>query len=536
MLSKPTCSYLLLILLLLFATSQVSAQKTVGITIDTRDTAQRIDNFGASAAWFSEFVGSSWSLKTREKLAEWLFSNAIDRHGDPRGIALSSFRFNLGGGTMEQGDSSGIKDFRRRADCFLQRDGHYDWNRQAGYLWFVRRAKEYGVPELIAFSNTPPVQFTSNGLGFKTVKDHYSNLRPDRYPAFADFMATVLQHFDAEGLHFNYISPVNEPQWDWADAYGAGGQEGSPWTNAEIAALVRCLDSALSARRLSSRILLTEAGNLEYLYGQDKGESNHQIQELFGPGRGPGGGSAPGATGIGALKHVPPIIGGHGYFTDKRDSNRIGVRQRLADTAAAYGLGYWQTEYSMLGDGYKEGRVGRISAMDCALFLAKVIHDDLVYGNARAWQFWNSWEPADPGADVRYCLIALQPGNDSFTSGDVIATKNLWALGQYSRFVRPGMQRLRVGYDDGLTPVQRASQVMVSCFANRESIVLVAVNYSGVAQQLRAVFRNAGALTTYTSFVTTAEAGCNMRSMPARALADGIDLAPRSICTVVIGK
>ncbi len=519
LLPLSTMRYLFMFILLT-AASRVPAQKTVNITIDAFDTAQRIDNFGASAAWYSEFIGRSWPLKTKEKLAEWLFSNDIDRRGDPRGIALSAFRFNLGGGTAEQGDSSGIKDFRRRVECFLQRDGRYDWSRQAGYLWFARRAREYGVADLIAFSNTPPVQFTGNGLGYKTLKDHRSNLRAGCYPAFADFLATVLQHFDAEGLHFTYISPVNEPQWDWADPYGQGGQEGSPWTNAEILALARCLDSVLSARGLSTKILLTEAGSLDYLYGQDKGEANHQIQQLFG-----GGSRWP---------HVPPMIGGHGYFTDKRDSNRIGIRERLADTASAYGLGYWQTEYSMLGDGYKEGKAGRIPAMDCALFLAKVIHDDLVYGNARAWQFWNSWEPADPAADTRYCLIALQPANDSFGSGNAVATKNLWALGHYSRFVRPGMQRLRVGYGDALTPAQRASQVMVSCFAGRDSLVLVAINYSGQPQQLRPVFRNAGSLTTYTSYVTTAEAGTNMRSMPARLLSDGIDLAPRSICTVVI--
>lgn len=524
--------FLFISILLIIIVLRVSAQKTVSISIDLRDTAQCIDDFGASGAWYSEFIGRSWSLKTKEQLAEWLFSNEVDRRGDPRGIALSAFRFNLGGGTTEQGDSSGIKDLKRRAECFLQRDGHYDWSRQAGYMWFVRRAREYGVADLIAFSNTPPVQFTSNGLGFKMLKDLRSNLRADCYPAFADFMATVLEHFDGEGLHFSYISPVNEPQWDWANPYGQGGQEGSPWTNSEIAAVTRCLDSALSARGLSAKILLTEAGNLEYLYGQDKGETNHQIQALFGG----GGASLRGPSGVGGLSHVPPIVGGHSYFTDKRDSSRIAVRQRLADTAGAYGLGYWQTEYSMLGDGYKEGRAGRVPAMDCALFLAKVIHDDLVYGNARAWQFWNSWEPADPAADTRYCLIALQPANDSFASGNAVATKNLWALGHYSRFVRPGMQRLRVDYGDGLTLSQRASQVMVSCFAGRDSIVLVAINYSGQAQQLRPVFRNASVGSMYTCYVTTAEAGANMRFMPGRALSEGVDLAPRSICTVVIGR
>lgn len=204
---------LFVILFLGFQTS--FAQKAISIQVDTKKKHQEIDNIGTSSAWFAEFVGKYWADAEREKMAKWLFSKKLDAKGNPEGIGLSSFRFNIGGGTTELGDSSRIKDFRRRAESFLNADGTYDWTKQSGFIWFVKKAKEYGVKDLIAFSNTPPVHFTQNGLGYKTVKDYTSNLKSDQYKDFADFLSKVLKHFSAEGINFNYISPINEPQWDW---------------------------------------------------------------------------------------------------------------------------------------------------------------------------------------------------------------------------------------------------------------------------------------------------------------------------------
>src|SRR5687768_700675 len=125
----------------------ISAQKNRGlvIKINANDRAQRIDNFGAAGAWFSEGIGKNWPSHNREQLAEWLFSKEMNADGSPKGIGLSAWRFNIGGGTAEQGDSSGITDFRKRVECFLRPDGTYDWTKQAGYLWFTKKAQQYGV-------------------------------------------------------------------------------------------------------------------------------------------------------------------------------------------------------------------------------------------------------------------------------------------------------------------------------------------------------------------------------------------------------
>ena len=509
------CSLLIALLVIncLFAQS-------VLFTIDTSKTAQTIDNIGASGAWFSEGIGKYWPDSTKNKMAELLFSKAFDKAGSPLGIGLSAFRFNIGGGTAEQGDSSGIANPVKRVECFLSQNGNYDWSKQSGYLWFVKKAKEYGVENLIAFSNTPPVQFTKNGLGFKTEKDYTTNLRIDKYTDYANFLATVVQHFDKEGIHFNYISPVNEPQWDWSAERGKMNQEGSPWHNEDIYKIVVALDSALTDKKQSSQIIISEAGILTALY-DNPGPASHQIQQFYSP---------ESALYAGGVRHLKKVIEGHSYFTDNGDSNKINIRTALKDTAAAYEVPFWQSEYCMLGNGYKEGKKGKTASIDCALFLAKMIHTDLTVANAAAWHFWNAWEPGRADSDTRYYLLALQ-NNAANTEGNFTITKNLWALGHYSRFVRPGMKRIIIQRSDGLDDIKAAESIMLSAFSNNKQLVVVAINYATTSNTI--ALQGFKKIKSCKAYITTANRGDNMKAMLLPSI-NNIALQPRSITTIVV--
>ncbi|MES2276502.1 MAG: glycoside hydrolase [Bacteroidota bacterium] len=502
--------------------AQIAPGKLYTVTIDMNHTAQTMDNIGASGCWFSEGIGKYWPSEKKERIAELLFSQKMDAQGAPVGIGLSAWRFNIGAGTFEQGDSSGIRDFRRRAECFLNPDGTYDWTKQAGYRFFLQKARDYGVPNLIAFSNSPPVQFTKNGLGFKTERDFKANLKDDAYDAYTKFLTDVIKHFDKEGLHFNYISPVNEPQWDWAHPDKKGDQEGSPWSNAEIYRVTKSLNTALDKARLNTRILITEAAKLSYLYG-DKAQAAHQVQAFFKP-------ASP--YNVEELSHVPQLIGGHSYFTEANDSTLVATRSMLADTLKKYGVNYWQTEYSMLGDGYKEGLKGRRSAMDCALFLAKVIHTDISVGNATAWQFWNAYEPGNAAFDTRYCLIALKAAPD-FKDGEFTATKNLWALGSYSRFVRPGMKRIITSMANNQNVIN--DKLLVTAFTNNKQVVVVSINYDTTDATLKLdVINPKKKYTLQTRYLTADGDELNMKPSPGQACGQQITLPARSISTIII--
>src|SRR6185312_739717 len=111
--------------------------KTVSIRVDLSKTYQTIDNFGASDAWSCQFVGN-WPDAKRNQIADLLFSSDTFADGSPKGIALSLWRFNIGAGSAEQGDQSGIKDEWRRTESFLDSTGRYNWGRQSGQIWFLR--------------------------------------------------------------------------------------------------------------------------------------------------------------------------------------------------------------------------------------------------------------------------------------------------------------------------------------------------------------------------------------------------------------
>jgi len=502
--------------------------KPIVITIDATKKAQVIQNFGAAGCWNAEGIGKYWPAEKKEHIAELLFSREKDKAGNPKGIGLSAWRFNIGAGTAEQGDSSGIPSLPRRVECFQNPDGTYNWNKQEGYIWFVKKAKDYGVQDLIAFVNSPPVQMTKNGYGYKTVEDYITNLKPDQYTAFGDFLAEVLHHFEKEGLKFNYISPVNEPQWKWLCKVGEADQEGSPYTNQEIYKVIQSLDSSLTAKKLATKILMPESGTLTYLYGSGRNNNTktaNQIQEFWGKGS---------PYNLESITHLPRIIGAHSYFTELGDSSLISIRRHVADTAKKYGVDYWQTEYCMLADGFREGTKDKRSAIDCALFLSKVIHYDLTVGNATAWQFWNAFEPGKTDFDLRYYLIALQPDKDN-KDGKYTPVKTLWALGNYSLFIRPGMHRLVTRQSNQLSEVEAAQQMMVSSFADEQGkIVVVINNYSQTDQVVKFDLKNFKKKMFYDKYVTSAGEKMNMKPYLSQKLTNNVILPSRSIVTLVI--
>ncbi|MET0244384.1 MAG: glycoside hydrolase [Flavitalea sp.] len=499
------------------------AQKrgTVVLTLQPAQRFQTIDNFGASGCWFSEGIGKYWPQERKDSIARYLFSKEFDRNGDPMGIGLSAWRFNIGGGTAEQGINSGIKTSVKRIESFIDSTGNYNWSKQSGYQWFVQQAKAYGVENLIAFSNTPPVHFTKNHLGFKTEKDYTCNLDENKYVDYAVFLANVLKHFAQQGIHYRYVSPVNEPQWDWSNKFGEMNQEGTPWKNENIYRIVRLLDSVISAEKIDSRILMPEAATLRHLY-TERGHAAKQVQYFFGNTE----------TSVKLFRNVLPVVAGHSYFTDLGDTNRITIRENLRDTVAAYNTSFWQSEYSMLGDGYREKKKGKIPAIDCALFLAKLIHGDLTSANAAAWQLWNVYEPGSAEFDTRYYLMALE-SNDSNTTGYFRTTKNLWAMGHFSRFIRPGMTRIGISRSDKLNELAASQDLMCSAFQDKGGkTVMVLINYSEQEKSVNLQgLRKKQPAKIYT---TTAAKEMNMKKSVMSAGGE-LKLLPRSINTLVIG-
>lgn len=416
------------------------------LTIKLGTERQVIDGFGASDAWRCQFVGKNWPMAKRNKVADLLFSQEVDKKGNPKGIGLSIWRFYLSAGTAEQGDGSDIGNVWRRGECFLNADGTYDWSKHEGQRWFLQAAKERGVEKLLAFPNSPPVHYTRNRKGFAPKGVIHLNLKPGCMDDYAKYMADVMEHFNNEGIVFDYLSPINEPQWNW----DGNGQEGTPAMNEEIHSLVRYLSHELSSRGLKTRIVITEAGTIGHAcirmdtLGKPSDGRDDQARFFFNE-------ASP--FYIGDLPNVEKTISAHSYHSVWPLNRQVGNRRRVNSMLKEVNpdLGYWMSEYCILQRNDEIGSGGgRDLTMKTALYVARIIHNDLTLCNAKSWQWWT----AVTQVDFKDGLVYLDDGSQGESGkkghveslkydGVVRDSKLLWVLGNYSRFIRPGMVRIK---------------------------------------------------------------------------------------------
>ncbi|UCD52034.1 MAG: hypothetical protein JSW27_05225 [Phycisphaerales bacterium] len=496
---------------------------TVRITLDPTIHYQTMDGFGASDAWRCQFVGENWPLEKRERIADLLFSQDVDGQGNPKGIGLSIWRFYISAGTTEQGEESDIRNPWRRGECFQNPDGSYDWSKLAGQQWFLHAARQRGVEKFLAFPNAVPVHLSANGKGYATKGDTRLNIKPGKLDEYAAFLVDVIEHFENQGIHFDYLSPFNEPQWNW----DGPGQEGTPALNEELYALVRYLSRELSERKLSTQMVIGEAGTIGHIAKimDDDGRDN-QAHFFFNP-------TSP--FYIGDLPNVEKTISAHSYFSVWPLDKQVEYRQTLHEALqrANPELGYWQSEYCILqrNDEIRRGN-RRDLGMPTALYVARIIHNDLTLCHAKSWQWWT----AVTQCDFKDGLVYLDDGSEGHTGkmggrvsslmqdGVVRESKLLWALGNYSRFIRPGMVRVKCDVE----PAQSAEDgLLVSAYQGMQGkLVLVAVNLS--TEPARCDLGATRAMEVYT---TSAEK--NLES--SRPEAPQLTIPARAVATILLG-
>lgn len=448
----------ILIILLLFTINSVAQ---TNVTIDANTSYQEIHGFGASDAWNANYVGKYWSDNIKNDIAKKLFSKKINETGTPDGIGLSRWRFNIGAGSEEQGSASNIELEERRAECFLNSNGTYNWEKQKGQQWFLNKANEYNVENLIGFACSPPRFYTKNGRANSDNSNRYgsTNLKDSYYDDYASFLTTVLNHFESEGIHFSQVSPVNEPQYEWNE-----GQEGCPWMNEEITQLAKELDQSLTDNGLTTKMLLAEAGSFKELYENNGNWAKaNQIWRFFS--------STQSSTYIGNLSNMQYGLCGHSYWTDGDDYTIRNVRENTYNKSVQYGgIELYQTEYCMYTSFHT-------SYIKNAIFMAKMIYADLEIANVSSWDFWTALERERWSQLNRFYLIRLRPSGGDYgsllTGGTIAVNKNLWALGNYSLFIRPGYKRIKTTGANNLGGLMCSSYIA----PDNSRIVSVYVNW-----------------------------------------------------------
>ncbi|MGW1169731.1 glycoside hydrolase [Streptomyces sp. NPDC002550] len=445
--------------------------------------AQTIDNIGASGAWWVDDL-QHFTPKVQARVARLLFSK--------QGLDLSSYRYNIGGGGVA------VTTPARAAEDFLSADGSYDWSRDKGGRTFLTYAAQYGVKDLIGFVNSAPARWTTNG------RSCGGRLKPENENDFAKYVADVTDHFARQGVKLDYISPFNEPDNSFADC----GQEGMPVPVDQRDDIVRALGAEQRARHHKTGIIADESSRTTQF-------TSEVPQWITQPGT---------AQYVSRLAH-------HTY--DDPDDGRLG---NVYETAKSVGKAPWATEICCFGKGSTGWNQEYDPTIDSALLMSRIIYKDFATSHDSAFQWWvalASGYGTDPNTrnDQGWNdgLIYYDP--DYATNGNqkLYFTKRYYALGQYSRFVRPGAVAHDVtGAPDG---------VEVSSYDRNGQWVVVVNNHNTTDTALNLHFNGRAPVRATQAVRTSAEENWARVATPAvRGGTVSTTLAARSITTYVLDQ
>lgn len=423
------------------------------ITVDKNVTYQTFEGFGASGAWWAQAVGG-WTntdpasgMAVRDRISQLLFSRE-------QGIGLRTYRYNIGGGSV-----SGKGDFPnplRRTEMFETSPGRYDFSRDAGAVYMMRRAVHDGAGEVVLFVNSPIERLTGNGKAHGS-KLHWSNLPAKNDRAFARYCLDVAGHFLAEGLPVRYLSPINEPLWRWT-----GGQEGCHYSPRRCRQVLRVFARELENRPSLQGLKLAglENGDIRWF---NKTYTNSLLRDSL-------------------VRRYVDSVDVHSYFLLPVSvpffNDRVSYLRRFRRWMDKHypGVPVKMSEWTHM-------QPGRDYGMDSALVMANVIYEDLSVLNVTAWQHWVAV------SEVDYCdgLLYIDLEKQSFR-----CTKRYYAAGNFSKYIPHGAVRVAVHTGDpalkALAFVQGGDTVVILV---NDTPVEKAVSFAGLGTAAQLVVTDA---------------------------------------------
>lgn len=395
----------------------VSAAEATFIKVNPSVQKQTFDGWGTSLAWWADLVGN-WSSDAKNQLMDLAFDK-------DKGLGLNIVRYNIGGALSPQ-------DTNLRPGgaimSYMNPDGTYDWTKDAGQRWVLNQAiSKINPNELIteAFSNSPPYFMTISGQSSGGAGGS-SNLQPDKYQAFADYLTTVVKHFrDYWGVNFNTIEPMNEPDGNWTQN---GKQEGCDFDQPYQK------DNMYAALKTS----ISSAGLSAGMTGFDEYAVSASITDL----------QSASADTISSLSRIQTHEYGGGSLS------------YLRDMAATYGKKLYMSEVCQGSTPYG------VENMDSGLAEANIIYRDLNTMQASAWCMWQLADDALLHQQVNQnwdVIGAVWSGPDV---EKYYVTKQYYTIGQFSKYIRPGYKIIDSGSPDVVAAIDPTSQQLVLVMQN----------------------------------------------------------------------
>lgn len=454
--------------------------------INLSEKYQIIESFGTSGCWWSQYVGG-WDNEykdtgrsVRDEIAMLLFDREY-------GIGLSSYRYNIGAGSADSGKGK-YYDPRRRTQSFETAPFTYNWNKDKNAVWFMRKAVELGAEEIIMFSNSPLERLTINGTA-QVTKGSKENILPENYEDFARYVMDVAEHFVEEGIPVKYISPINEPQWEWTE-----GQEGCHYEPAKIPKLYRAFLTELNSRPALEGVALSGPES-----GEWKGDATLYTSALLNDS---------------VLGSYFDSIDNHSYWSD---------------TASKVAFKRWMEanypEVKLRMSEWCEMVNGSDVTMDSAFELARVLQEDLTVLDVVSWQ---NWVGVAPGG-YRDGLIYVNEGKKTLNP-----LKRLWGYGNYSKFIRPGYQRVEV--EDSTHKELKPVAFTGVNEEGKKELVLVVINQSDEIKKLLLDIQGAVEYTDISVYETSESSDLARRTKEKYGVGDAVEVSKQSITTIILSE
>lgn len=419
------------------------------------ETKQLIDGFGVSNAWLS-------APSNKATVYDALFSMT-------KGAGLSILRNRIPfrenpsvDDKFINKDSNGNYTFTANADgskTFSLNWSNWDLNNTATLISDIKAAgPDYQVTKFLSTPWTPPnngvskwkLPSSGKSLNYDSAPEVGGYLDPNHYADYADVLADyALGYRSKMGVDLTALSLQNEPNFQC-------NYESADWSAEQFHAFIGVLETEFRRKDV-----FTKLPGLQIMAPEYQGVEEDLVLPTLAD------------TNTAGLLG---IVGVHQY--EFGTANVSSYSAPLLNTSIEAGKRVWMTEWS-------SAEWASSTAIDDGLILARLVHLDMTAASMSAFLYWWSW------GDGNGALVVV-------SGSTVTVPKRLYALGQFSRFVRPGWYRVD-------TTASPASNVYLSAFkdAAGAQVAIIAIN-AGTGSASLPLRIDAGKFGTLTQYRTSA--------------------------------
>ena len=450
------------------------------VTIDFGAPLQTVDGFGFSTAWGNLPVGAANTdafFSATKGAGFSILRNRIPLRENPK----------LDDQFLEKRDGAYVFTTVRDAEGgyknFKLNWTNWDLTASRKLLDSVAANPEYHLSKIFSSpwtppnnaidrwkSPTPPEAKSNNRLTdatYATKPEVGGYLNPDHYQDYADLLADYVLGFRAHmGFPLYGLSLQNEPSFDC-------GYESCDWTPKQFHDFLLVLNKEFKRKGVWK---LTP--KLKILATEDNNFKDSELSEVY---------ADP------STRNLVQIAAGHQYeygpwsmggSLTNLFSDRDTYQPHRFEASSALRKQVWMTEWNM-------SAFSGTSELNRALVVAKVIHQDFTQSNLSAFVFW--WS--------------------SSLMQDSRPAKLLWAMAQYSRFVRPGWRVIK-------TSGQAQKGIYITTFADpsMRQFASVVVNTNPVSTKIEIGIQGAKRLGKVSTYRTSESQ--NMELVAAKLSAD----------------